>query len=54
MHMKSYELTVPKQNITIKVKHVNIDVILDTVYAKNKSKEEIKNEIQKSLQNIIQ
>ncbi len=49
-----YDLSVPKLNITIKIKYVKIDSILDTLYSKNKSKEEIKNEMEKLLEIIIQ
>lgn len=49
-----YDLSVPKLNITIKIKHVKIDSILNTLYSKNKSKEEIKNEMQELLEILIQ
>lgn len=49
-----YNLTVPDQNIEIKVKHIHIDNILNTLYAKNKSKQEIKNEIQQLLEQVIE
>lgn len=52
--ISDYNLTVPGQNIVIKVKHVNIDNILNTLYAKNKSKQEIKNEIQQLLENVVE
>jgi 5-methylcytosine-specific restriction enzyme subunit McrC len=52
--INDYELSVPKQDITIKVKHVDIDNILNTLYSKNQSKEEIKNEIQDLVEKLIE
>lgn len=51
--IEDYELSVPKLNITIKVKHVDIDSILNTLYSKEKSKDQTKNEIQELLSNLI-
>jgi 5-methylcytosine-specific restriction enzyme subunit McrC len=52
--IKDYELTVPENDITIKVKHIDIDEILNTLYSKNKSKDEIKDEIEQLVETIIQ
>lgn len=48
-----YELAVPELDITIKVKHVDIDNILNTLYSKEKSKEETKREMQGLLLEIV-
>ena len=50
--IEDYDIEVPKQNITIKVKHVPIDEYLDILYSKKPSKE-IKEEISLKLKNLI-
>jgi 5-methylcytosine-specific restriction enzyme subunit McrC len=50
--IEDYEIEVPKQNITIKVKHILIDEYLDILYSKKPSKE-IKEEISLKLKKLI-
>lgn len=50
--IEDYEIEVPKQNISIKVKHVPIDEYLDILYSKKPSKE-IKEEISSKLKKLI-
>ncbi len=52
--IEDYDLSVPELDITIKVKYVKIDSILNTLYSKNKSKEEIKTDMQELLEIMIQ
>jgi len=52
-NLEDYELTVPAQNITIKVKHININQILDTFYSKNKSHKEIKEWFSSKLKELV-
>ena len=48
-----YKLTVIDKNITINVKHINIDEILNIIYSKEKSKKEIYKEIQNRLLELV-
>ena len=48
-----YKLTVIGKNITINVKHINIDEILNIIYSKEKSKKEICEEIQNRLLDLV-
>jgi 5-methylcytosine-specific restriction enzyme subunit McrC len=50
--IEDYELKVPEQKITIKVKHLDIDHVLTTLYSKSKSKEEIRSEMKDQLENL--
>ena len=49
---ENYEIEVPKQNISIKVRHVPIDEYLDILYSRRPSKE-IKEEISSKLKEIV-
>ena len=49
---KDHELSVPEQNISIKVRHIPIDEYLNILYAKKPSKE-IKEEISSKLKEIV-
>ena len=50
--IEDYEIEVPKQNITIKVRHIPIYEYLDILYSRKPSKE-IKEEISSKLKEII-
>ena len=50
--IEDYEIKVPKQNISIKVRHVPIDEYLDILYSRKPSKE-IKEEISSKLKEMI-
>jgi 5-methylcytosine-specific restriction enzyme subunit McrC len=51
--IKDYEIEVPKQNISIKVRHVPIDEYLDILYSKKYNDKEIKEEISSKLKEMI-
>ena len=51
-NIEDYEIQVPKQNISIKVRHVPIDEYLDILYSR-RPKKEIKEEISLKLKNMI-
>jgi 5-methylcytosine-specific restriction enzyme subunit McrC len=51
--IEDYEIGVPKQNISIKVRHIPIDEYLDILYSKNYNAKEIKEEISSKLKKIV-
>ena len=50
---RDHEISVPQQNISIKVRHVQIDEYLDILYSKIKPSREIKEEISSKLKEIV-
>ena len=51
--IEDYEIKVPKQNISIKVRHIPIDKYLDILYSRKLNQKEIKEEISSKLKEMI-
>ena len=51
--IEDYEIEVPKQNISIKVRHIPIDKYLDILYSRKLNQKEIKEEISSKLKEMI-